>query len=125
MTLEDDRYAGIEELVACSTKQFTQRLEQMSAEECERYARALLDELGGPTFEKYLSIIAETMMPPDASGPPEHIDAYYLAVRELFPHIGHGDDRLGRLCALVVQLCRLHLRAQARGEPLGEDPSSE
>jgi hypothetical protein len=107
----------------CGVAEFTERLQRMSAEECERYARALLDDIGGPTFEKYLSVIAETMMPAETGDPPDSVDAYYLAVRGLFPHIGHGDDRLGRLCALVVQLCRLHLSAQARGESIEKDQS--
>ncbi len=103
----------LQEFLQCDDADLKRHLDTMSARQCEQLARELLDELGGPTFEKYLTVIAETMAPPDGSGPPENVDAYFLAVRGLFPHIEHADDRLGRLCALVIQLCRLHLRGKA------------
>jgi len=40
----------------------------MSASECERYARSILNRIGGPTSEQYLTRIAKTMVPEDGGG---------------------------------------------------------
>src|ERR1043165_6257340 len=104
-----DNAPELDRLLSCDANTFTARLAHLSAEECEQFARAILDRIGGPRFEVYFKRIAEMMIPADGSGPPQQIEAYFHAVRDLFPHIEKGNDRLGRLCAIVVQLCRLHL----------------
>ena len=69
----------------------------MSDRDCEKYAREILTYVGGPAFEDYLARIIETLIPNDA--------------RDMFPHIPPESDALGRLCALVMQMCVLHMQA--------------
>ena len=83
----------------------------MSDRDCEKYAREILTYVSGPAFEDYLARIIETMIPNDGSAPPLSSDAYYLSVRDMFPHIPPESDALGRLCALVMQMCVLHMQA--------------
>ena len=83
----------------------------MSDRDCEKYAREILTYVGGPTFEDYLARIIKTMIPNDGSALPVSSDAYYLSVRDMFPHISPESDALGRLCALVMQMCVLHMQA--------------
>lgn len=81
----------------------------MSADECEQYARAILDQVDGPTFEQYLMRIVETMVPHDGSMPSANSDDYYVAVRDMFTHISTKDDILGRLAALVMRMVGLRM----------------
>ena len=81
----------------------------MSDRDCEKYAREILNYVGGPTFEDYLARIIETMIPNDGSAPPVSSDAYYLSVRDMFPHIPPESDAL--VCVLVMQICVLHMQA--------------
>lgn len=83
----------------------------MSADECEQYVRAVLNQIGGPTFDQYLMRIVETMTPDDGSEPPINGDDYYFAVRDMFPHIQKEDDILGRLAALVMRMVGLRMAA--------------
>ena len=55
-----------------------------------------------------------TMLPDDGSPPPVSSDDYYFSVRDMFPHIPDTSDVLGRLCALVMQMCVLHIEAEQR-----------
>jgi hypothetical protein len=100
----------VDQLLTCGGEELTATLGEMSVEQCEWAARVILDRVGGPRFERYLQCIAETMVPPTGDEPPETIEGYYHAVRDLFPHIEKDDGTLGRLCAVVVQLCRRHLQ---------------
>jgi len=59
----------------------------MSAKNCEQIVRAIVDRIGGPSFEQLLMRIVETMVPTDERGPPTNSDVYYFAVRDLFPHV--------------------------------------
>ena len=59
----------------------------MSAKNCEQIVRAILDRIGGPSFERLLLRIVETMVPRDGRGPPTNSDEYYFAIRDLFPHL--------------------------------------
>ena len=59
----------------------------MSAKNCEQIVRAILDRIGGPSFEQLLMRIVETMVPRDGRGPPTNSDEYYFAIRDLFPHV--------------------------------------
>ena len=100
----------LDRLLTCDADELADRLGEMSVAQCEWAARAILDRVGGPRFERYLQCVAETMAPPEEGEPPEAIDGYYHAVRNLFPHVEKDDGTLGRLCAVVVQLCRRHLQ---------------
>ncbi len=64
--------------------------------------------------EAYLSRILKTMFPDDGSLPPVSSDGYYFSVRDMFPHIPDTSDVLGRLCALVMQMCVLRIEAGQR-----------
>jgi hypothetical protein len=81
----------------------------MSAKECERYARAILGRVGGPSFDQLLMRIVETMVPKDGSGPPRNSDGYYFAILDLFPHVGAEDDVLGRLLCFAMRMCQLRI----------------
>jgi hypothetical protein len=59
----------------------------MSAKNCEKIARAILDRIGGPSFEQLLMRIVETMLPRDGRGPPTNSDELYFSIRDLFPHV--------------------------------------
>ena len=105
-----DEGIDLDRLLTCDADELAKRLSDLSVAQCERAARGILDRVGGPRFERYLQGIAETMACPDGGDPPETIDGYYHAVRNLFPHVEKDDGILGRLCAVVVQLCRCHLQ---------------
>jgi len=102
----------LDRLLTYDANELAECLGDMSVAQCQYAARAILDRVGGPRFERYLQCIAETMVPPDGGEPPETIDGYYHAVRQLFPHVEKDDGTLGRLCAVVVQLCRRHLEEE-------------
>lgn len=105
----------LDRLLTCNAEELAERLSDMSVTQCEFTARAILDRVGGPRFERYLQCIADTMAPPAGGEPPGTIDGYYHAVRSLFPHVEKDDGTLGRLCAVVVQLCRRHLQDELGG----------
>jgi hypothetical protein len=98
-------------LLSCSIEDLASAIASMSADDCEKHARAVLAHVGGPSFEAYLSRILRTMVPDDGSPPPVSSDGYYLSVRDMFPHIPGTSDALGRLCALVMQMCILRIEA--------------
>ncbi len=81
----------------------------MSAKNCEQYARIILDHIGGPSLEKLLMRIVETMVPTDGRGPPTNSDVYYFAVRDLFPHVPAESDVVGRLLFFAMRMCQLRL----------------
>ncbi len=101
----------LDRLLTCDIEELLAAITPMSADDCERYARAILDRIGGPTFEQYLMRIAETMIPKDGSGPPTNSDEYYFAVRDLFPNVSTEDDVLGRLAAFLMRMCQLRMEA--------------
>ena len=105
------RKVGVKYLLSCTIDDLVSTIASMSDKDCEKYAREILAYVGGPAFEDYLARIIETMMPNDGSAPPMSSDAYYLSVRDMFPHIPPESDALGRLCALVMQMCVLHMQA--------------
>jgi hypothetical protein len=105
------RRFDVEYLLSCNVEELAPAIASMSAGDCEKYARAILTHVGGPSFEAYLSRILRTMIPDDGSPPPTSSDVYYLNVRDMFPHISDTSDTLGRLCALVMQMCVLRMEA--------------
>jgi hypothetical protein len=105
-----DEDVDLDRLLTCDADELAEFLSDMSVAQCESAARAILDRVGGPRFERYLQCIAETMAPPDGGEPPETVEGYYHAVRSLFPHVDKDDGTLGRLCAVVLQLCLHHLQ---------------
>ncbi len=101
----------LDRLLTCDIQELLAAITPMSADDCERYARAILDRVGGPTFEQYLMRITETMIPKDGSGLPTNSDDYYFAVRDLFPNVSTDDDVLGRLAGFVMRMCQLRMGA--------------
>src|SRR5918912_3713787 len=101
------RSFDVEYLLSYNIEDLVSAIASMSADDCEKYARAVLSHVGGPSFEAYLSRILRTMIPDDGSPPPTSSDTYYLSVRDMFPHVPGTSDALGRLCALVMQMCIL------------------
>jgi hypothetical protein len=98
----------LDHLMFCDIEELTQIVAVMSADDCEKYARFMLDEIGGASFDEYLQRIVVTMMPEDDQPYPGP-DDFYLSVRGMFPHIAEENDVLGRLCALVMQMAVLRL----------------
>ena len=111
----DSGSSDLDGLMTCTIPDLIDAIVSLSASECERYARAILDRVGGPTFEQYLMRITETMIPEAGNGPPSDPDEYYFAVRDLFPHIPEENDVLGRLACFVMRMCQLRLEAYPLG----------
>ena len=107
---------NLDSVLMCDIQELITAVVPLSASECERCARAILDRVGGPTFEQYLMRITETMVPEDGGGPPNNPDDYYFAVRDLFPHIPEENDVLGRLACFVMRMCQLRLEAHPLGK---------
>jgi hypothetical protein len=105
------RRFDVEYLLSCNMEDLASAIASMSASDCEKYAKTVLIHVGGPSFEAYLSRILGTTIPDDGSPPPTNSDSYYLSVRDMFPHIPGTSDALGRLCALVMQMCILRIGA--------------
>ena len=101
----------LDRLLTCDIQELLAAITPLSADDCERYARAILDRIGGPTFEQYLMRITETLIPKDGNGPPTNSDEYYFAVRDLFPNVSTEDDVLGRLAGFVMRMCQLRMEA--------------
>ena len=99
----------LDRLLKCSINELTASIRLMSAKECETYTREMLDRIGGPSFEKLLMRIVETMVPTDGGSPPRSSDEYYFAVRDLFPHVPTESDVLGRLLAFSMMMAVLRL----------------
>jgi hypothetical protein len=86
----------LDQLLGCSVDELIALVKPMSADNCEQYARAILDRLGGPRFEQLIRRIVETAVN-DGGRPPTDVDAYYFAVSDLFPHVAVDNDVVGRL----------------------------
>jgi hypothetical protein len=92
---------NLEELIAS--------VRPMSDKNCEKIVRAILDRIGGPTFEQLLARIVETMIPRDGRGPPTNSDEFYFAIRDLFPQVPPENDVLGRLLCFAMRMCQLRI----------------
>jgi hypothetical protein len=99
----------LDRLLSCPVDELIALVQPMSCEACELHARAILDWIGGPSFEQLMMRIVETALPNNGGRPPTNSDTYYLAVRELFPHIGQENDAVGRLVFLVIHMATLRL----------------
>jgi hypothetical protein len=96
-------------LLKCNLEELVASVRPMSANNCEQIARAILDRIGGPTFEQLLARIVGTMVPRDGRGPPTNSDEYYFAIRDLFPQIPPENDVLGRLLCFALRMCQLRI----------------
>ena len=110
--MESHNIIRLNQLLTAEMDELVSEIASMSANDCEQYARAILDQIGGPSFDEFLMRIVETMIPDDENGPPTNSDEYYFAVRDMFPHISKEDDVVGRLAGLVMRMAGLRM---ARG----------
>jgi hypothetical protein len=83
----DMAHIELDRMLNCTVDELTALVKPMSASNCERYARAILGRIGGPSFAQLSMRIVATMVPRDGHGPPTSPDEYYFAVRDLFPHV--------------------------------------
>ena len=101
----------LDRLLNCTVDELTALVKPLSANNCERYARAILGRIGGPSFEQLMVRIIQTAAPKDGSHPPRDPDTYYFAVGDLFPHVAEDDDVVGRLVLLTMLAGTLRLEA--------------
>jgi hypothetical protein len=107
----DLSHIELDRLLGCTVDELIALAQPMSADSCEQYARAILGRIGGPSFEQLMMRIVETAWK-DRGRPPvnsDPSDAYYLAVRDLFPHVSQENDVVGRLVFLVMHTATLRL----------------
>ena len=95
--MKDSARLELDWLLKCNLEELIDSVRPMSAKNCEQIVRAILDRIGGPTFEQLLARIVETMIPRDGRSPPTNSDEYYFAIRDLFPQVPPENDVLGRL----------------------------
>jgi hypothetical protein len=72
--VEDSEPLELDWLLKCNLEELIASVPPMSAKNCEQIVRAILDRIGGPTFEQLLTRIVETMVPRDGRGPPTNSD---------------------------------------------------
>ena len=72
--MEDSEPLELDWLLKCNLEELIASVRPMSAKNCEQIVRAILDRIGGPTFEQLLARIVETMVPRDGRGPPTNSD---------------------------------------------------
>jgi hypothetical protein len=104
----DPSHIDLHRLLGCTVDELIALVQPLSADSCERYARAILGRIGGPSFEQLMMRIVETAWK-ERGHPPINSDAYYFAVSELFPHVSQEDDVVGRLVFLVMHAATLRL----------------
>ena len=107
--MEDSEPLELDWLLKCNLEELIASVRPMSAKNCERIVRAILDRIGGPTFEQLLARIVETMIPRDGRGPPTNSDEFYFAIRDLFPQVPPENDVLGRLLCFAMRMCQLRI----------------
>jgi hypothetical protein len=107
--VKDTERLELDWLLRCNLEELIASVRSMSAKNCERIVRAILDRIGGPTFEQLLTRIVGTMVPRDGRGPPTNSDEYYFAIRDLFPQVPLENDVLGRLLCFALRMCQLRI----------------
>jgi hypothetical protein len=113
----DMAHIELDRMLNCTVDELTALVKPMSANNCERYARAILGRIGGPSFEQVMIRIIQTAAPKVGGHPPRDPDKYYFAVSELFPHVAEDSDVVGRLVLLTMLAATLRLEAH----PLTDD----
>jgi len=107
--VKDSERLELDWLLKCNLEELIASVRPMSAKNCEQIVRAILDRIGGPTFEELLTRIVGTMVPRDGRGPPTNSDEYYFAIRDLFPQVPPENDVLGRLLCFAMRMCQLRI----------------
>ena len=107
--MKDSERLELDWLLKCNLEELVASVRPMSANNCEQIARAILDRIGGPTFEQLLARIVGKMVPRDGRGPPTNSDEYYFAIRDLFPQVPQENDVLGKLLCFALRMCQLRI----------------
>jgi hypothetical protein len=107
--MKDSERLELDWLLKCDVEELIASVRPMSAKNCEQIVRAILDRIGGPTFEQLLTRIVATMVPMEGHAPPRNSDEYYFAVRDLFPQVPPENDILGRLLCFALRMCQLRI----------------
>ena len=71
--MKESEHLELDWLLKCKLEELIALVRPMSAKNCEQIARAILDRIGGPSFEQLLMRIVETMVPRDGRGPPDQL----------------------------------------------------
>jgi hypothetical protein len=108
------KHVELDRLLTCEIEELIATVRPMPPKDCEKYAKAILARVGGPSFEQLLMRIVETAVPKDGIGPPKNSDIYYFAIRDMFPHVAEENDVLGRLVFLVMRMTQLRLEAYVK-----------
>jgi len=111
--VKDSAPLELDWLLKCNLEELIDSVRPMSAKNCEQIVRAILDRIGGPTFEQLLARVVETMIPRDGRSPPTNSDEYYFAIRDLFPQVPPENDVLGRLLCFAMRMCLLRIEKNA------------
>jgi hypothetical protein len=101
--VEDSGPLELDWLLKCNLEELIASVRPMSAKKCEQIVRAILDRIGGPTFEQLARIVA-TMILRDGRGPPT-----YFAIRDLFPQVPPENDVSSRLLCFAMRMCQLRI----------------
>jgi hypothetical protein len=107
--VKDSERLELDWLLKCNHEELIASVRPMSAKNCEQIVRAILDRIGGPTFEQLLTRIVGTMVPRDGRGPPTSSDEFYFAIRDLFPQVPLENDVLDRLLCFAMRMCQLRI----------------
>jgi len=107
--VKDSDRLELDWLLKCNLEELIASVRPMSAKNCEQIVRAILDRIGGPTFDQLLTRIVGTMVPRDGRGTPTDSDEYYFAIRDLFPQVPPENDVLGRLLCFALRMCQLRI----------------
>ena len=105
--MKDSDRLELDWLLKCKLEELIASVRRISAKNCEQIVRAILDRIGGPSFEQLLMRIVETMGPRDGRGPPTNSDEHYFAIRDLFPHVPR--KMMGRLLCFAMRMCVLRI----------------
>jgi hypothetical protein len=105
----------LDQLLSCTVDELVALVQRMPADHCEQCVRGILSRVGGPSLEQLMMRLLETADPKDGVGQTINPDAYYFAVRELFPHIAQKSDVVGRVVFLAMHASTL--RAEGHNRP--------
>ena len=107
--MKESEHLELDWLLKCKLEELIASVRPMSAKNCEKIVRAILDRIGGPSFEQLLMRIVETMVPRDGRGAASNSDELYFSIRDLFPHVPPENDILGRLLCFAMRMCQLRI----------------
>ena len=63
--MKNSEHLELDWLLKCNLEELIASVRPMSAKNCEQIVRAILDRIGGPSFEQLVMRIVGTMVPSD------------------------------------------------------------